>query len=154
MTQPLCQVWKIHYPFTHPSIPGVSPFPPVNRFTPLLPIRQALPTPTPPPVKTRPVRLYTLTRWAFRASRHRQAVSDPSGSLRASRWTSYGQAVSGHRASRLCPSVRQGRAVKGKPSATRWRAVRQGRAVGIGRAVNPYQASRQGLAVGLIRWRS
>jgi len=102
MTQPLCQVWKIHYPFTHPSIPGVSPFPPVNRFTPLLPIRQALPTPTTHP------------------SKH-----DPSGSTR-SPVGHLGQAVIGK------PSATRqghlGQAVglpKGEPSATRQRASRQ-----------------------------
>ena len=97
----LCQVWKIHYPFTHPSIPGVSHFPPVFRFHPLLPIRQASPTPVYLPVKTRPVRLYTLTRWAFRASRYGQAVSDPSGSFRASRWNFIRASRQRSRASRL-----------------------------------------------------
>ena len=131
-----------------PLYPPVNPrrlhFPPVFRFHPLLPIRQAFPTPVYLPVKTRPVRLYTLTRWAFRASRYGQAVSDPSGSFRASRWNFIRASRQRSRASRLSVSgepsraSRQrptGRAVRGEPSGASRLSV-SGEPLAIGRAVS------------------
>lgn len=128
----LCQVWKIHYPFTHPSIPGVSHFPPVFRFHPfylsvrLSPLPSTYPSKHDPSGSTRSPVGHLGQAVMGKPSATRQ------GLLGQAVGTSYGQAVSGlgravypSRASRIRRAVgdrasRIRRAVKDKTPRLLW----------------------------------